>query len=129
MIYPRFIPPDMSAQFVEGFPGVLEGVPMVRFNRRDPPTMRSILRGDPCAYCGAQAQTVDHIVPRFEAGVQRVETGWPNLTAACSACNARKANGPLLAFLLGAPERERVYRIGGAYFTSAQIEAMRRAVE
>lgn len=56
----------------------------------------SILRGDPCGYCGARMEHVDHIVPIRDGG-----TGaWDNLTAACADCNARKNTRPLLSFLL-----------------------------
>ncbi len=45
-----------------------------------------------CQYCGASHSandlTFDHVVPRSRGG----RTTWQNVTAACSACNLRKAN-------------------------------------
>lgn len=53
------------------------------------------MRQDPCAYCGAPAEVIDHIVPVASGG----PNDWANYTAACSACNARKGKKPLLVFL------------------------------
>jgi 5-methylcytosine-specific restriction endonuclease McrA len=39
-----------------------------------------------CAYCGAAASTVDHVVPRSRGG----RNTWLNTVAACGACNQRK---------------------------------------
>ena len=45
-----------------------------------------------CQYCGAQpgaeAITIDHVVPRSQGGT----SSWTNCVAACEACNARKAD-------------------------------------
>ena len=45
-----------------------------------------------CQYCGAQpgweAITIDHVVPRALGGA----SSWTNCVAACSRCNARKAD-------------------------------------
>lgn len=41
-----------------------------------------------CAYCGAKADTVDHVVPRSRGG----EHSWENCVAACGTCNHRKAD-------------------------------------
>lgn len=60
----------------------------------------SILRRDPCSYCGAGATEVDHIVPVVAGG----KNHWENLTASCKPCNRGKWDKPLLAYLL---ERER----------------------
>jgi 5-methylcytosine-specific restriction endonuclease McrA len=77
----------------------------------------SILRYDPCAYCGKPAvvlphpalerargrlvvgsNTVDHIVPASGSG--RYRHDWVNYTAACSSCNVSKNTRPLLKFML-----------------------------
>lgn len=42
--------------------------------------------GHRCQYCGAQAENIDHIVPRSKGGVH----AWDNVVAACRRCNARK---------------------------------------
>ncbi|MDP9830102.1 HNH endonuclease [Kineosporia succinea] len=39
-----------------------------------------------CAYCGARASTVDHVLPRSHGGVD----SWLNTVAACQRCNQRK---------------------------------------
>lgn len=41
-----------------------------------------------CAYCGAHATTVDHLLPASRGGCW----SWLNTVAACRACNGRKAN-------------------------------------
>jgi 5-methylcytosine-specific restriction endonuclease McrA len=45
-----------------------------------------------CQYCGTQpgwdSITIDHVVPRSQGGV----SSWTNCVAACSRCNARKAD-------------------------------------
>lgn len=44
-----------------------------------------------CAYCGAKATTIDHIVPRSRGG----RWSWTNCVAACggpNGCNGRKGN-------------------------------------
>jgi hypothetical protein len=56
----------------------------------------SLLRGDPCAYCGAPVEHVDHIEPILAGGAHE----WANLTAACCSCNSSKQAIPLLAFML-----------------------------
>lgn len=41
-----------------------------------------------CAYCGAKATTIDHVLPRSRGG----EWSWLNCVAACTTCNSRKGN-------------------------------------
>jgi 5-methylcytosine-specific restriction endonuclease McrA len=65
------------------------------------PTSRSsaaycrAMRADPCAYCGAPSQALDHIVPRSDGG----SNDWTNRTGVCSSCNSTKQQSPLLIFL------------------------------
>lgn len=56
----------------------------------------SLLRKDPCSYCGGDGGTVDHIEPLIDGGTNEVE----NLTGACASCNAVKNSRSLLTFLL-----------------------------
>jgi len=42
-----------------------------------------------CQYCGAHADSVDHVVPRAEGGGDEPS----NLRACCRKCNSRKGNG------------------------------------
>lgn len=67
--------------------------------RRHPRTARpyvAVLLSDPCSYCGARCEVIDHIEPVSRGGVG----AWENLTAACKSCNSRKWAKPLLLFLL-----------------------------
>lgn len=41
-----------------------------------------------CAYCGAKATSLDHIVPRYKSGC----SNWYNLIPACQPCNNNKAS-------------------------------------
>jgi hypothetical protein len=47
-----------------------------------------------CAYCGAKADTVDHILPRCRCRCGQANT-WLNTAAACAACNQRKGDRTL----------------------------------
>lgn len=53
-----------------------------------PYSRATLLRRDRhrCAYCGAPASTVDHVLPRCQGGA----TSWLNVVAACEPCNAVK---------------------------------------
>lgn len=62
--------------------------------------------GPVCAYCGQKVSvegiTLDHVTPR------RGQTAYDrrdNLVLSCSPCNGRKADTPILAFLLARRER------------------------
>ena len=55
----------------------------------------AIVLSDPCSYCGAPADELDHITPVAVGG----DGGWSNLTGACRVCNARKNDADLLSFL------------------------------
>ena len=47
-----------------------------------------------CVYCGAQAEEIDHIIPRSNGGTNSAY----NLVASCRACNQMKSNLTLKAF-------------------------------
>ncbi|WP_285618353.1 HNH endonuclease [Kineosporia sp. NBRC 101677] len=73
-----------------------------RHRARPPWSRRALLTrdGHTCAYCGARASTVDHVLPRSRGGAD----SWLNTVAACGRCNHRKrdrtpaeAGMPLLA--------------------------------
>lgn len=55
-----------------------------------------ILAADPCAYCGAPTESIDHIVPVAGGGTGEAM----NLIGACSLCNCSKHSTPLLLFML-----------------------------
>ena len=44
-----------------------------------------------CAYCGKEATTVDHVLPRYHGG----QTTWENTVACCLKCNGRKGSRTL----------------------------------
>lgn len=41
-----------------------------------------------CQYCGAVAESIDHVVPRSRGGAHE----WDNVVAACRPCNLRKGD-------------------------------------
>jgi 5-methylcytosine-specific restriction endonuclease McrA len=63
----------------------------------------SVLRSDPCSYCGGPAGHVDHIDPLSRGGDGSVDGGdgsVDNLTATCKSCNSSKMTSSLLMFLI-----------------------------
>ena len=44
-----------------------------------------------CAYCGAPATSLDHIVPKYKSGCSNRH----NLVPACRRCNSNKASQPI----------------------------------
>lgn len=59
------------------------------------------MRLDPCCYCGAPVEHLDHIIPRSRRG----DDDWSNLTGACALCNTLKRETSLLGFLLWLDDR------------------------
>lgn len=47
-----------------------------------------------CVYCGAQAEEIDHVIPRAKGGTNSVH----NLVASCKTCNQMKSNLSLKEF-------------------------------
>lgn len=62
----------------------------VPFRRRAPLNRRGVFArdGHRCQYCGAAAESIDHVVPRSKGG----EHAWENVVAACRPCNVRKGD-------------------------------------
>jgi 5-methylcytosine-specific restriction endonuclease McrA len=60
----------------------------VPFPRRRSLNRRAVFVRDnhTCQYCGAPADSLDHVVPRSRGG----EHSWENVVAACSRCNTTK---------------------------------------
>lgn len=50
--------------------------------------------GHQCAYCGAEADTIDHIIPKASGEDDLDNPG--NLVAACRRCNGLKQDKPLI---------------------------------
>jgi 5-methylcytosine-specific restriction endonuclease McrA len=66
----------------------LHYVVKVPYNRRTALSRRAVFARDDqrCQYCGAHADSIDHVVPRSRGG----EHCWENVVAACRPCNTRK---------------------------------------
>ncbi|MFG3660250.1 HNH endonuclease [Streptomyces sp. NPDC047706] len=62
---------------------------------------RAIIIRDPCVYCGAPAEAIDHIESIANGGLD----SWENLAPVCTSCNCSKQAKDLLDFLM--------YRSGG----------------
>ncbi|KOS53707.1 HNH endonuclease, partial [Rhodococcus rhodochrous] len=62
----------------------------VPYHARVPMTRAALMHRDRnrCAYCGAKAETIDHVVPRSRGG----DHSWENCVACCASCNHRKAD-------------------------------------
>jgi 5-methylcytosine-specific restriction endonuclease McrA len=60
----------------------------VPFRRRAPLNRRGVFArdGHRCLYCGAAAESIDHVIPRSRGGLH----SWDNVVAACRPCNVRK---------------------------------------
>lgn len=62
----------------------------VPFHRAVPVTRRAVFGrdGHRCQYCGAQAESIDHVLPRSRGGGHT----WDNVVACCRRCNVRKGD-------------------------------------
>lgn len=60
----------------------------VPFRRRVAVSRRAVMArdGHRCQYCGAHADSIDHVTPRSRGGTHT----WENVVAACRPCNVRK---------------------------------------
>ncbi|NLU83998.1 HNH endonuclease [Rhodococcus sp. HNM0569] len=81
-----------SAEFSLAVPAVIRLRDYVRvpYRARVPLTRAGLMHRDGfrCAYCGAKAETIDHVVPRSRGGTH----SWENCVACCAPCNHRKAD-------------------------------------
>jgi len=79
-----------AARVTMAVPSVLKlrYVVKVPFHRRSTLNRRAVFArdGHRCQYCGAKADSIDHVLPRSRGG-QHV---WENVVAACRPCNVRK---------------------------------------
>lgn len=62
----------------------------VPYRRAVPVTRRAVFGrdGHECQYCGAPAESLDHVTPRSRGG----DHSWENVVACCRACNVRKGD-------------------------------------
>lgn len=51
--------------------------------------------GHRCIYCGGNADTIEHLMPRSKGGTDALA----NLAAACRSCNRLRGNQSLVRFL------------------------------
>ena len=60
----------------------------VPFRRRSALNRRAVFArdGGRCQYCGAPAESIDHVIPRAKGGTHT----WENVVAACQPCNTAK---------------------------------------
>lgn len=56
----------------------------------------TVLKADPCGYCGRPSDTIDHVVPLAKGGAP----GLSNQAGACRRCNGLKRDTSLLHFLI-----------------------------
>jgi len=90
---------DAGSPLGAGMPG---GGPLRLDGQSHYEAWQSLLRRDPCCYCGAVGAcgTVDHVDPRSRParGIGTVH-GWVNTVGACTRCNGAKRDLGLLVFL------------------------------
>lgn len=62
----------------------------VPYRHTVPVTRRAVFGRDAhtCQYCGAQAESIDHVLPRSRGG----DHAWDNVVACCRPCNMRKGD-------------------------------------
>lgn len=62
----------------------------VPYRHSVPVTRRAVFGrdGHTCQYCGGQAESIDHVLPRSRGG----EHAWDNVVACCRGCNMRKGD-------------------------------------
>ncbi len=81
-----------SERLVVVAPAVVRLTHFVRvpYRRTPPLTRRAVLERDEhrCVYCGARADSVDHVIPRSRGGAH----AWGNVVAACFRCNHKKGS-------------------------------------
>jgi hypothetical protein len=73
--------------------------------------LRAVKYADPCAYCGGEGGSLDHIVPGLaysepDPSRYQLRAHVLNLTASCPECNSTKQRTPLLFHLLADRVRE-----------------------
>lgn len=79
-----------AASLAVAVPSVVRLLRYVRvpYRRGAPLTRRAVFTRDrhECQYCGAKADSIDHVVPRSRGGAH----DWRNVVAACTPCNTAK---------------------------------------
>jgi 5-methylcytosine-specific restriction endonuclease McrA len=70
-----------------------------------------------CAYCGASASTIDHVVPLCLGG----QTSFRNCVACCRSCNSKKSSIPLKDSGLRLRREVKLIRPDSEFFTKLRI--------
>jgi 5-methylcytosine-specific restriction endonuclease McrA len=82
----------LSARLTVAIPSVvrLRYYVKVPYQRVAPLSRRAVFARDHgrCQYCGSNAESIDHVVPRSRGGRHE----WDNVVAACRPCNTRKGD-------------------------------------
>lgn len=104
-------------------------IPIERFFRyapedRLPGEWRMTLLNDPCVYCGAAPDGLDHI----QAGSRRGHDGWMNRAPACEKCDQMKGAAPLWFFLLARRRAEERLKRKKRYRTQQHHQSAIRAL-
>lgn len=75
----------------------------VPFHRTAALSRRAVFHRDDfrCQYCGGDAESIDHVVPRSRGGAH----AWENVVAACRRCNAGKGDRLLSETSMVLPRR------------------------
>ncbi len=75
----------------------------VPYQRTTALTRRAVFHRDDfrCQYCGGDAESIDHVIPRSRGGPH----AWENVVAACRRCNAGKGDRLLSETSLALPRR------------------------
>lgn len=77
---------------VRGYSGARAAVPFTE----EALDYADLIERDPCVYCGAPSESIDHIDPVAVGG----DSDWNNLAPACLTCNSSKGAKSLLRFLM-----------------------------
>lgn len=99
-----------SARLTIAVPSVVRLTNYVRvpIRRHAPLNRRAVFArdGSRCQYCGAAAESIDHVVPRSRGGAH----AWDNVVAACRPCNTRKRDRLLSETTMALHRRPRAPR-------------------
>lgn len=91
--------------------------------RVTPKEIRRLLAG-PCAYCGDQAEHIDHVTPLARGGRHSIG----NLVGACAACNLSKSKKLLVEWRYGPSARRQRMLYRATKQCSVYVEALGRDV-
>lgn len=85
----------MQYQNKDGLEKIREQKRLAQAKWRERKAQGLIGTSNKCVYCGEEANTIDHIIPRVKGGTDLPE----NLVGCCSRCNSAKSSMDLIDFL------------------------------